>query len=104
MVLPTPEDLSSLSKWMDERQIQYVQAPFEADAQMKQVIEEGGASTAITEDGDLVVFETPHILCKAKIDTKHPTKKHLPILAARQFEKWQVQFSHGPGAALRLFC
>ncbi len=41
---------------------------------MKQVINEGRVRAAITEDGDLVVFKTPCILSKSKIDTTHPTK------------------------------
>ena len=54
--------------------MQYVQAPFEADAQIKQMILEGKASGAITEDGDLVVFGVTRILSQTKIDTLTPDK------------------------------
>lgn len=71
---PIPEDYASLSKWMGDNGIDYVQAPFEADAQIKQIIAEGRATAAITEDGDLVVFEVPHILSRTKINTLAPEK------------------------------
>lgn len=69
---PTPEDYASLAQWMGDNQIPFRQAPFEADAEMKQIIMEGGASAAITEDGDLVVFDVEHILSQTKIDTLAP--------------------------------
>ena len=72
--LPIVEDYASLRQWMEDSGIEYVQAPFEADAQMKQLITEGRASGAITEDGDLVVLEVPHILSSTKLDTSDPKK------------------------------
>ena len=74
MALPTPEDYSSLCMWMEENGLEYVQAPFEADAQMKQIIEEGRATAAITEDGDLIVYEVPHIFSKTVLNIKDPSK------------------------------
>ncbi|EJK46761.1 hypothetical protein THAOC_34559 [Thalassiosira oceanica] len=74
MARPTPEDYASLAKWMSDNGMEFVQAPFEADAQMKQLANEGDVSGAITEDGDLVIYEMPCILSKAKIDSKLPEK------------------------------
>ncbi|KAL9188999.1 hypothetical protein ACHAXT_011489 [Thalassiosira profunda] len=71
---PIAEEYSYVCQWMEDSNIAFVQAPFEADAQLKQLIVEGAATAAITEDGDLVVFGTPHILSQAKIDTKRPEK------------------------------
>ena len=51
-----------------------MQAPFEADAQIKQLISEQRATAAITEDGDLVVFGVPHVLSQTKFDHKSPEK------------------------------
>ena len=72
MARPTPEEYASISEWCDVNNIEYVQAPFEADAQIKQIISEGRATAAITEDGDLIVLGVPHILSQAKIDTLAP--------------------------------
>ena len=58
MALPTPENYTLLCQWMDENDFEYVQAPFEADAQMTQLINEGRASAAITEYGDLIINKT----------------------------------------------
>lgn len=74
MARPTPEDYASISEWCETNDIEYVQAPFEADAQMKQIIVEQRASAAITEDGDLVIFGVPCILSQTKIDTLAPEK------------------------------
>ena len=69
MARPTPEEYASVSEWCVVNNIEYVQAPFEADAQIKRIIDEGRATAAITEDGDLIVFGVPHILSQTKIDT-----------------------------------
>jgi len=74
MARPTPEDYATLRQWMEDNNVEYVQAPFEADAQMKQMIVEGRATAAITEDGDLVVFEIEHILSQAKVSILDPKK------------------------------
>ena len=71
---PIPHEYASLSQWMKCNGIDYVQAPFEADAQIKQLILEGTVDAAITEDGDLVVFGVPSILSLTKIDTLDPKK------------------------------
>jgi len=63
-----------LSKWMEENDVEFIQAPFEADVQIKQIIAERRATAAITEDGDLVVFGVPCILSQTKIDTLAPDK------------------------------
>ncbi|KAL9189536.1 hypothetical protein ACHAXT_009211 [Thalassiosira profunda] len=69
---PTPEDYAALREWMEKEEIECVQAPFEADAQLKQIVKEGRATGVITEDGDLVVYEVPHILSQTKIDNREP--------------------------------
>ena len=72
MSRPTVQDYACLCEWMNEVDAQYVQAPFEADAQMKQLVNEKKAYGAITEDGDLIVYELPHVFSKTKIDTTKP--------------------------------
>ena len=69
---PVLEDYATLCQWFVDNDIEFVQAPFEADAQIKQIINEGRATAAITEDGDLVVFEVPFIMSQAKITTLDP--------------------------------
>lgn len=71
---PIAEEYATLSQWMDDHGIEYVQAPFEADAQIKRIVDEGRATAAITEDGDLVVYGVPHILSLTKMDTLEPNK------------------------------
>lgn len=71
---PTPEDYAFVCQWMVDNGIEYMQAPFEADGQMKALIGDGKASAAISEDGDLVIYEVPRILTKTKVDTKKPEK------------------------------
>lgn len=71
---PQPEEYATLCQWMDDNGIKYVQSPFEADSQMKQLIDEGAATAAITEDGDLVVLGVPHILSKTALLHKNPEK------------------------------
>lgn len=87
MALPTPEDYSSLSQWMKDNGIEHVQAPFEADAQMTELINEGRASAAITEDGDLVVYETTRILSQTKIDTKDPKKSTCQLFELEKLKR-----------------
>lgn len=69
---PIAEEYATLCQWFNDNGIEYVQAPFEADAQIKQIINEGRATAAITEDGDLVVFEVPFILSRANIISLEP--------------------------------
>ena len=71
---PIPHEYASLAQWMHANSIDYVQAPFEADAQIAQLCIEGAVDAAITEDGDLIVFGVPSILSMTKIDTLHPEK------------------------------
>jgi hypothetical protein len=50
MALPTSEDYASLCEWFKEHDIDYVQAPFQADSQMIQLINEERTYAAITEE------------------------------------------------------
>ncbi|KAI1305288.1 Exonuclease 1 [Halotydeus destructor] len=52
-----------------EKNIQYIVAPFEADAQMAYLVANGYADLAITEDSDLILFGVNKILFKFKRDT-----------------------------------
>ena len=72
MARPIIEEYTALSKWMEEKEIDYVQAPFEADAQIAKLIEKKVADAALTEDGDFVVFGVPHILSRTKVETGSP--------------------------------
>lgn len=72
---PTPEDYAFICQWMNDNDIAYMQAPFEADAQMKALIDEGKASAAISEDGDLVIYGVPQIWTKTLVNTKGKPEK-----------------------------
>mmetsp|Transcript_2100 Transcript_2100/g.3218 ORF Transcript_2100/g.3218 Transcript_2100/m.3218 type:complete len:677 (-) Transcript_2100:130-2160(-) len=72
MSRPTVQDYASLCEWMNEVGAEYIQAPFEADAQMKQLVVEKRAQGAITEDGDLIVYQMPNVYSKTTIDTNKP--------------------------------
>ena len=47
-----------------ELNIEFVVAPYEADAQMAYMVKEGLADFAITEDSDLIAYGCPRILLK----------------------------------------
>ena len=83
---PIPEDYATLAQWMDSNDIEYVQSPFEADAQIKQLIKEKRVSAAITEDGDLVVFGVPHVLSQTKIDLLYPEKSTCQYFDVQQLK------------------
>jgi exonuclease 1 len=44
--------------------VEFVVAPYEADAQMAYMVREGIADFAITEDSDLIAYGCPRILTK----------------------------------------
>ena len=47
-----------------ELNIEFVVAPYEADAQMSYMVKEGIADFAITEDSDLIAYGCPKTLLK----------------------------------------
>lgn len=53
-----------------EEKIDYIVAPFEADAQMAYLVNHGIADYAITEDSDLLVFGCKKVLCKLDRETE----------------------------------
>ena len=64
-----------------ERQIRYIIAPYEADAQMVHLVNIGLADFAITEDADLILFGCRRILFKFDRTKKHGVlykKERLP--------------------------
>ena len=94
---PIIEEYASLSEWMDQNDIDYVQAPFEADAQIKQLINEGIATAAITEDGDLVVFGVPRLLSQTKFSTLAPEKSTCQLFDVDELKagKYNSPIAHG---------
>jgi hypothetical protein len=53
MLRPTLEDYAPIVDWMRSEGIHYVESsPFEANAQMKEALEEGSVDVVLTEDGD----------------------------------------------------
>lgn len=64
MARPTVQDYAYVCQWMKAEGIEYVHAPFEVDAQMKQLFSEGRVDAVITEDGDLIVYQCSCILSK----------------------------------------
>ena len=49
---------------LKELEIEYVVAPYEADAQMAYMVKSGQAAFAISEDSDLIAYGCPKILMK----------------------------------------
>jgi len=49
---------------LKELEIEFIVAPYEADAQMAYMVKEGIAEFAISEDSDLIAYGCPRILMK----------------------------------------
>lgn len=49
---------------LKEIEVEYIVAPYEADAQMAYMVKSGLADFAISEDSDLVAYGCPKILMK----------------------------------------
>jgi len=49
---------------LKELEIEFIVAPYEADAQMAFMVKEGIAEFAISEDSDLIAYGCPKILMK----------------------------------------
>ncbi|KAI9008180.1 PIN domain-like protein [Gaertneriomyces semiglobifer] len=60
----TPHMAYELIKVLKAEGIEYIVAPYEADAQLAYLVKEGLADAAITEDSDLLVFGCPKVLTK----------------------------------------
>lgn len=69
---PIPHEFAALVEWCCKNNVDYVQAPFEADAQMKQLMMCGKADAVMAEDGDLVIFGASHLLWKVSINILEP--------------------------------
>ena len=50
--------------------IEYVIAPYEADAQMAFMVREGIADFAVTEDSDLIAYGCPKTVLKLSLNTR----------------------------------
>lgn len=74
MARPTIQDYAVICKWMHTKNIEYVQAPFEADAQMQQLLKEGRVDGIITDNGDVIVYGCSHVYSMITIDTNNPEK------------------------------
>ena len=55
---------------LKELEIEFIVAPYEADAQMAYMVKEGIAEFAISEDSDLVAYGCPKILMKLDFNGK----------------------------------
>lgn len=49
---------------LNELEIEFIVAPYEADAQMAYMVQHGFADFAISEDSDLIAYGCPKILMK----------------------------------------
>lgn len=49
---------------LNELEIEFIVAPYEADAQMAYMVQQGFADFAISEDSDLIAYGCPKILMK----------------------------------------
>ncbi|KAJ3344055.1 Rad2 nuclease [Gonapodya sp. JEL0774] len=64
----TPHMAHDVIKELRRHQIDYVVAPFEADAQLCYLEREGIVAGVLTEDSDLIVFGCKRVLCKLDKD------------------------------------
>ena len=55
---------------LKELEIEFIVAPYEADAQMAYMVKENIADFAISEDSDLVAYGCPKILMKLDFNGK----------------------------------
>ena len=55
---------------LKELEIEFVVAPYEADAQMAYMVKSGVADFAISEDSDLIAYGCPKILMKLDFYSK----------------------------------
>ena len=55
---------------LKELEIEFVVAPYEADAQMSYMVKAGIADFAISEDSDLIAYGCPKILMKLDFFSK----------------------------------
>ena len=60
----TPEIAHGLVQELQRRGIQYVVAPYEADAQCAYLAHQGIVDVVLTEDSDLLAYGCPHVLFK----------------------------------------
>lgn len=60
----TPQLLARLMQLLEEADIEYIVAPYEADAQLAYLVSIGYAATAISEDSDLLVFGCTRVVYK----------------------------------------
>mmetsp|Transcript_37393 Transcript_37393/g.27186 ORF Transcript_37393/g.27186 Transcript_37393/m.27186 type:complete len:80 (-) Transcript_37393:100-339(-) len=55
---------------LESLKIDFIMAPYEADAQMAYMVREGYADFAVTEDSDLIVYGCPKIFMKCQHNGK----------------------------------
>lgn len=63
----TPVSSRMIFNWVEllrSKNVEYVIAPFESDAQIAWMCREGLADFVITDDSDLIVYECPNVFCK----------------------------------------
>ncbi|ORX57023.1 PIN domain-like protein [Hesseltinella vesiculosa] len=60
----TPQMINKVKKALEQTHVKYIQAPFEADAQLTYLCRQGKVAAVVTEDSDLLVFGCPTVLLK----------------------------------------
>lgn len=60
----TPKMAHSLILCLSQLQVEYVVAPYEADAQLAYLFKSGQADVVFTEDSDLLAFGCTHVFFK----------------------------------------
>ncbi len=82
----TPDMAGGLMQALRRCNIDFVVAPYEADAQLAFLGCSGQVDAVITEDSDLLVFGAPEVLfkldldgCERTIPANQPTRFNLPI-------------------------
>lgn len=60
----TPKLLSLLMQLLEKADMEYIVAPYEADAELAYLVSIGYAAVALSEDSDLLVFGCPRVMYK----------------------------------------
>lgn len=82
---------------LSDKGIEYIVAPYEADAQLTYLVKTHKAAIAITEDSDLIVFGCPVILYKMNAYGEGRRIEHKDVFRAKDINLtgWDMtQFRH----------
>ncbi|KAH6574385.1 hypothetical protein BASA60_005555 [Batrachochytrium salamandrivorans] len=86
----TPQMAHELIKKLRENNIEYIVAPYEADAQLTYLNQLGDISAIITEDSDLLVFGCTHVIFKLDHQGNGTAIRHQDISTIKEMRGWSA--------------